>query len=118
MLSIIYAAIAIVAQLLWVLPYIYAYIPLSFFAIVFANNPELSEMEIVKLSFNIGTKKWLLTFGLMFITGIIGMLGMVACFIGVLFTMSIVYLPVYFVYKNVVGFDDDYESDGLITYDE
>lgn len=109
MLGIMYALIATVAQLLFFIPYIYAFVPLSFFAVVFSNNPELTETEIVKLSFNIGTKKWLITFGLIFITGILGMLGMIACFIGVLFTMSIYFLPVYFVYRDVVGFDDDSE---------
>jgi uncharacterized membrane protein len=76
---------------------------------VFSNNPDLSETEIVKLSFRLGTKKWLITFGLLFVTGILGMLGIIACGIGLLFTMSIVYLPVYFVYRDVVGFEDDSE---------
>lgn len=105
MLAIIYATIALLSQLFFVIPYIYTFIPLSYFAIVFANNPELTEMEIVKLSFNIGTKKWLLSFGLILLTGLMGMLGIIACFIGVLFTISIMYLPVYFVYKGVVGFE-------------
>lgn len=109
MLGIIYAIIATVAQILFVLPYIYAYVPLSFFAVVFSNNPDLTETEIVKISFNLGTKKWLITFGLIFVTGILGMLGVIACFIGLLFTISIMYLPVYFVYRDVVGFEDDSE---------
>ena len=88
---------------------IYAFVPLSFFAVVFSNNPELTETEILKLSFSLGTKKWLITFGLIFVTGILGMLVIIACFIGVLFTMSIMYLPVYFVYRDVVGFEDDSE---------
>ena len=109
MLGIIYALIAAIAQAMFLIPYIYAFIPLSFFAVVFSNNPELTETEIVKLSFSLGTKKWLLTFGLIFITGILGMLGIIAFCIGVLFTMSIMYLPVYFVYRDVVGFEDDSE---------
>lgn len=109
MLGIIYAIIAATAQILFLVPYIYVYVPLSFFAIIFSNNPELTETEIVKLSFSLGTKKWLITFGLMFITGILGMLGFIVCFIGVLFTMSILFLPVYFVYRDVVGFEDDDE---------
>lgn len=109
MLGIIYALIAVIAQSLFIIPYIYAFVPLSFFAMVFSNNPDLSETEIVKLSFRLGTKKWLITFGLLFVTGILGMLGIIACGIGLLFTMSIVYLPVYFVYRDVVGFEDDSE---------
>ncbi len=109
MLGIIYAIIATIAQMLFFIPYIYAFVPLMFFAIIFSNNPELTETEIVKLSFSIGTKKWLLSFGLIFITGILGMLGIIACGIGLLFTISIMYLPVYFVYRDVVGFEDDSE---------
>jgi len=109
LLGIIYALIAVIAQALFLIPYIYAFVPLSFFAVIFSNNPELTETEIVKLSFSLGTKKWLLTFGLIFVTGILGMLGVIACFIGVLFTMSIMYLPVYFIYRDVVGFEDDSE---------
>ena len=109
MLGIIYSLIAVVAQSLYLIPYIYAIVPLSFFAIIFSNNPELTETEIIKLSFNLGTKKWFLTFGLLFITGILGMLGIIACGIGLLLTMSIVYLPVYFVYRDVVGFEEDSE---------
>lgn len=105
-LGLIYALIASLAQALFVIPYIYAFIPLSFFSVIFANNPELSETEIVKLSFNLGTKKWLITFGSMFVTGILGMLGILACGIGLLFTISIVYLPVYFIYRDVVGFEN------------
>lgn len=109
MLGIIYSLIAVIAQSLYLIPYIYVFVPLSFFAIVFCNNPELTETEIVKLSFSLGTKKWLLTFGLLFITGILGMLGIFACGIGLLFTLSIVYLPIYFVYRDVVGFESDSE---------
>jgi len=115
MLGIIYSAIALVAQLMFVIPYIYAYVPLAYFSIVFSNNPDLSEMEIVKLSFNIGTKKWLVSFGLLFVCAIIGMLGIIGCGIGLLFTISIAYLPVYFIYKEVVGFDDLTEIDQIGT---
>ncbi len=113
MLGIIYTGIATLAQLLLFIPYIYAFVPLSYFSIVFANNPNLSEMEVVKASFAIGNKKWLITFGTMFVAGILGMLGMIACFIGVLFTMSIVYLPIFFIYKEVVGFDNTSEIDQI-----
>ena len=113
LLGILYTLIATVAQLLFFIPYIYAFVPLSYFSIVFANNPDLSETEIIKASFSLGNKKWLLTFGTMFITGILGMLGILACGIGVLFTISIVYLPVYLIYKQVVGFDTMDEIDSI-----
>lgn len=104
MLGIIYTLIATVAQLLFLIPYIYVFVPLSYFAVIFAFNPDLSEMEIVKVSFALGNKKWLITFGTLFVMGIIGMLGALACVIGLLFTISIIYLPVFLIYKEVIGF--------------
>ncbi len=113
MLGIIYAAIATVAQLLFLIPYIYVFIPLSYFSVVFANNPDLSEIEITKACFSLGNKKWFITFGTMFIAGIIGMLGALACGIGILFTMSIMYLPVFFIYKEVVGFENGNDTNQI-----
>ncbi|WP_166963247.1 hypothetical protein [Yeosuana marina] len=113
MLAIIYTAIATVAQLLFFIPYIYAFVPLSYFAVVLADNPQLSEMDIVKVSFALGNKKWLISFGTMFIAGILGMLGVIACFIGVFVTISIVYLPAFLIYKEVVGFDNVSEIDQI-----
>ena len=103
MLGIIYTAIAVVAQLMFLIPYLYVYIPLSFFAVILANNPDMGELDIMRLSFKLGNKKWFITFATMFVAGIIGMLGIFACGIGLLFTISIVYLPSFFVYKEVIG---------------
>ncbi len=112
MLGIIYTAIATVAQLLLLIPYIYAFVPLSYFSIMFANNPDLTEKEIVKLSFALGNKKWLISFGAIIVLGILAMLlGILACFVGILFTMSIAYLPVFLIYKEVIGFDERSEID-------
>ena len=79
MLGIIHTGIAVLAQFLFVLPYIYAFVPLAYFTIIFANNPDLSEGEIVKASFKLGNKKWLITFGTMFVAGLLGMLGIIGC---------------------------------------
>lgn len=113
MLGLIYTSITTVAQLLFLIPYIYVLVPLSYFSIIFANNPDLSESEIVKASFKLGNKKWLITFGTMFVTGILAMLGLLACGIGILFTISLAYLPVFFIYKDVVGFKENNEIDQI-----
>ena len=118
MLGIIHTGIAVVAQFLFVIPYIYAFVPLAYFTIIFANNPNLSEGEIVKASFKLGNKKWLITFGTMFLSGLLGMLGIIACGIGILFTMSIIYLPVFFIYKEVIGFEDTNEIEQIGIKDE
>lgn len=114
-LGMISTAISVIAQLLFVIPAIYVFVPLSYFTIIFANNPDLNEIEIVKASFMLGNKKWFFTFGLMFVFGLLGMLGVVLCFVGMLLTISIVYLPVFFIYKEVIGFGntDEVEQIGV-----
>ena len=102
--------IAILAMLLCGLPLIYAIVPLSFINIIFAFNPEISDSDIVKASFNIGNKKWLLTFGLMFVAGLLaGLVGLVMCIVGIFVTSSFSYIPLYFIYKESIGFDNDDE---------
>ncbi len=113
MLGLIHAGITTLAQLLFVIPSIYVFVPLSYFAIIFANNPDLTESDIVKASFKLGNKKWLITFGTMFVTGVLAMLGFLACVVGVFFTMSLLYLPVFLIYKEVIGFEDKSEIDQI-----
>jgi len=99
--------ISIVASLLCFLPIIYAIIPISFFTIVFAFNPELNVGDIVKLSFNLGTKKWLISFGLFIVAKLVIMfLIVLTCGLGSLFLIPFIYHPSYIIYKEVVGFND------------
>ncbi|WP_452221457.1 hypothetical protein [Lacinutrix salivirga] len=109
MLALIHTAIATVAQMLCFVPYLYVIVPLMYFTIMFAFNSEKSVEEIMKTSFLIGNKKWLISFGTLFVCGILGMLGVIGCGIGLLFTVSIVYLPCYVIYKHVVGFEENSE---------
>lgn len=78
----------------------------TLFVVFFAFNSHLESSDFFMLSFKFGSKKWFLLFGLMFVAGIIGMLGAIACLVGMFFTISIVYLPTYLVYKEVFGFDN------------
>jgi len=108
MLMLVSILIAIPSALLCYIPILYVMVPMSFFAVIFAFNPELSVGEIVKLSFNIGTKKWLLAFGLIFVASLVSQIvGFLLCGIGVLFTAAFVYHPVYLIYKEVIGIEDD-----------
>ncbi|WP_418512804.1 hypothetical protein [Corallibacter sp.] len=97
--------ISIVAAILCYLPLIYAMVPLSFFMVIFAFNPDLSVGDIVKLSFMLGNKKWLITFGLLVVSYIVVfILTIVTCGLGSLFLSAFMYHPVYLIYKKVVGF--------------
>jgi hypothetical protein len=78
----------------------------TLFVVLFAFNPELESTEIFNLGFNLGTKKWLLVFGLLMVSGLIGAFGIILCGIGLLFTISIIYLPPYFIYKDIIGFNE------------
>ncbi|MFC4723506.1 hypothetical protein ACFO5O_14310 [Geojedonia litorea] len=100
--------------LLCYIPLIYAFIPILFFTLVYAFNPEMSIGDIVKVSFNLGTKKWLLSFGLLIVSYlIVVLLVIVTCGIGSLFLSPFIYLPLYFIYKEVVGFENLDEVDSI-----
>ena len=107
-LSLMIIGISILASALCYLPVFYVMVPLSFVPVIFAFNPELTPSEVIKASFKIGNKKWLIAFGLIIVSAILAKLvGLILCVIGVFFTTSFVYLPVYLMYKQVVGFEAD-----------
>jgi hypothetical protein len=106
-LSLLTMVIAIVAMLACYLPLFYVMIPLTFVVVVFAFNPDMSAMNLIKLSFKLGTKKWLVTFGLVIVSSILAeVVGLLLCGIGIFATASFIYLPTYYIYKEVIGFDD------------
>jgi len=107
-LSIITMLIAIIAMLACYLPLFYVMVPLTLLIPIFTFNPEMSNSDLIKASFKLGTKKWLITFGLVFISAILAeLVGLILCGIGIFVTMSFVYLPSYFVYKDTIGFGND-----------
>lgn len=99
--------ISIVATLLCFLPLIYAIVPLNLLVVIYAFNPDMSVSNLIKTSFDLGNKKWFITFGLTIIAGLLAQLvGMILCGIGIFFTASFAYIPSYFIYKEVVGFEE------------
>lgn len=109
-ISLAYIGISILAVLMCVLPVIYAVVPLSLMIVVYSINPDLSISDIIKISFNLGHKKWLLTFGLIIIAGILAeIVGLLMCIIGIFVTASFAMIPVYFIYKEVIGVNNDHE---------
>ncbi|OBX23012.1 hypothetical protein LX77_03276 [Gelidibacter algens] len=107
LLMLVTILISIPAALLFYLPLIYVMVPLSFFAIVFAFNPEWSIGDIVSSSFRLGNNKWMLTFGLLVVCYIIMMiLTVMTCGLGSLFLAPFMFHPIYYIYKGTVGFED------------
>jgi hypothetical protein len=110
-LSLAYFGINLLAVLLCVFPIIYVMVPLNLLVVVYAFNPEISGSNLIKASFDLGNKKWFITFGITFIAGILAqMVGMLMCGIGILVTASFAFIPLYFIYKEVIGFDEDIDE--------
>ncbi len=119
MLMLISMLIAIPSALLCYVPLLYVMVPMSFFAIIFAFNPELSVGDIVKISFSIGNKKWSLTFGLLVVSWLVTVvLGTITCGLATIFVAAFMYHPVYLVYKDVVGFNKESGLEEISEYDD
>lgn len=107
-LAVISFVISIVAVLACYLPLFYVLVPFSLLIPIFSFNPEMSNSHLIKASFKLGTKKWLITFGLLIVSAILAeLVGLILCGVGIFFTMSFIYLPTYFVYKDTIGFGND-----------
>lgn len=109
-LALLTFGITLLATMLCVIPVIYVVVPVTIMNVIFAFNPEMSATDIVKAGFDLGNKKWLITFGLIIVSAILAQIvGTLLCLIGVFVTASFSYLPVYFIYKESVGFEDSIE---------
>lgn len=102
--------IAFIAILACYFPIFYVLVPLNLLVVVFAFHPELSAFDIVKASFRLGNKYWLIIFGLIIIGSLLAQLGVFLCFVGLLFTAFFSYIPIYYIYKDSIGFDEFSES--------
>lgn len=85
----------------------YMVVPISLFPAFLAFDEELSAQEILKSSFSLGNKNWLVIFGLIIVMGIIAELGVLLCFVGILFTAMLAKIPVYYMYKDAIGFNPE-----------
>ncbi|PQV51324.1 hypothetical protein CLV33_101247 [Jejuia pallidilutea] len=104
----------IAAYILCVFPIIYMMVPVAIINVIYAYNPDMSASDIVNASFKLGNKKWLIIFGLMLVSGFLAsIVGTLMCFIGTFFTASFAYIPLYFIYKHVIGFDDKSEIEQI-----
>ncbi|MBL0682264.1 hypothetical protein JJQ60_01925 [Aquimarina mytili] len=106
-ISIATFGIALLAALLCYIPILYVMVPIHLLGAIFAFNPDLSVSDLIKASFKLGNKIWLIAFGLIFVSSMLAQLvGMLLCFVGIFFTAFFVYMPVYYMYKEAIGFDE------------
>ena len=102
MLSLIMLCFSLLIIITCGLAAIYLVVPISLFPAFLAFDKELSAVEIVKASFTLGNKNWLVIFGLVIVAGLVAELGIIACGIGILFTASLAKIPPYFMYKDAI----------------
>lgn len=98
--------IALLAALLCYLPIFYVIIPLHWVFPIFVFNEKLTVNEILKAAFKFGNKNWGVLFGLGFVCHLISSLGMFACYIGIIATISFVYVATYVTYRDSIGFEE------------
>lgn len=111
--------ISIPAVFLCYIPFIYLIVPLTLFTVILAFNPELGVTDIIKVSFKLGNKKWLLIFGLVIVASMLAsIVGFLLCGIGSLVTAAFVYHPTYFIYKEVIGYGDHDEIETIGRIEE
>ena len=95
-------------------------VPLHLIVVIFAFNENLSVSDIINLSFKLGNKFWLLIFGLIIVSSLIAQLGFILCFVGLFITAFFIHIPIYYFYKETIGFKDvsNDNSDNLSTHYE
>ncbi len=118
LLSLMTFGIALAAILLCYLPIFYVMVPLQLILPLFVFNPKLSPKDVIKAAFKLGHKHWLFVFGFVLIASNVAQLGIFLCFVGIVFTATITYLPMYFFYKDSIGFDDDTADDSILIQQE
>ncbi|MCJ7468073.1 MAG: hypothetical protein MUO53_15450 [Maribacter sp.] len=104
LLSVMMFGLSLLGMLACGVGLIYMVVPLALIPAFLAFNEELSASDIVKASFALGNKNWLVIFGLVFLVGILAELGILLCIVGVLFTAMLAKIPIYYIYKDSIGF--------------
>ncbi len=79
--------------------------------IIFGN---LRPIEAIKGSIAVVSKEFLMVFLLLIVSGIISICGIIACCVGIFFTLPIVYAVYYSIYVHSVGFEENTESEEIV----
>lgn len=106
-LGAMYLGISLLGLLVCGVGILYLVVPLSLVPAFVAFDEECTPKEIMKASFQLGNKNWLVIFGLIIIMGLLAELGFILCFVGVFFTAMLAKIPIYYSYKDGVGFEND-----------
>jgi len=110
LLTLATTGISLVAIVLCYFPIFYVMVPLQLVLPIFAFNKRMSVGSIIKAAFKLGNRFWLIIFGLAILSSMIAQIGVIACFVGVFVTAYFVHIPMYYVYKDTIGFDDTLDA--------
>lgn len=81
-----------------------AYMSVSLiFALPLCIDLELGAWDSLRVSRRIVSKHWFAVFGLVFVAGLLSVLGVLACIVGVFFTMPILYAVTMQAYEDIFG---------------
>lgn len=85
------------------------YIGVAFsFALPLCIDMELGPLDSLRVSRRIVSRHWLTVFGLLVVAGILSMLGLFGCIIGVIATMPILYAAVIYAYEDIFGVEPEH----------
>lgn len=73
------------------------------FALPLCIDLQLGPWDSLRVSRRIVARRWFSVFGLVFVAGLLSALGILACFIGVIFTMPILYAVTMQAYEDIFG---------------
>jgi hypothetical protein len=73
------------------------------FALPLCADLELGPWESLRVSWRVVSKRWFTVFGLMLVAGLLAVLGILGCLIGVIFTMPLFYAVTMHAYEDIFG---------------
>lgn len=92
----------IVLLLLGLLVVVYVSVSLVF-ALPLCVDLELGPVDALRVSWRVVSKKWFSMFGLVLVAGLLSMLGLIACIVGILVTLPIFYAAILYAYEDIFG---------------
>lgn len=86
---------------------------LTFFTVPLIIFGNLTAVEAIKGSFTIVFNRFWVIFFLLFVAGIYALLGLIACCIGICFTIPLIYSMQYLIYRTAVDIEEETELDKI-----
>jgi len=96
-----------IGLLLCIVPGVYLFVAWRLFVPLLILDKKLEFWPAMELSRKVVTKHWWLYFGLILLAILVGLLGLMGCFVGILFTLPIAVGATVYAYLDVFGAEPD-----------